>query len=141
MKNKSKILPMEAYFLIAFAVIADLINWIPVVNWFVTLITLPAYQLYFYLKGMRGIYSLGGNIIEFIPGVSVLPGITIGVVLAIIFERLEKTKVGGKILKPVEKIVSAKSGTPKNIGQKVPTPVHTANPLAPKPLAAVKPTT
>src|SRR3989344_6404670 len=118
MKNKSKILPMEAYFLIAFAIIADLINWIPIVNWFVTLITLPAYQLYFYLKGMRGAYSLVGNLIELVPALSVLPGITTGVVLAIIFERLEKTKVGGKVFKPIEKIASAKSSSPKNIGQK-----------------------
>ena len=138
MGGESKILPMEAYFLIAFAIIADLINWIPVVNWFVTLITLPAYQLYFYLKGMRGIYSLVGNVIELVPALSILPGITTGVVLAIIFERLEKTKVSEKNLKPVEKIIPAKSGAPKNIGQKIPAPAHTANLPAFKPLATVK---
>src|SRR3989344_6893565 len=111
MKNKSKILPMEAYFLIAFAVIADLINWIPVVNWVVTLITLPAFQLYFYLKGMRGIYSLVGNVIELVPVLSILPGVTTGIVLAIVFEKLEETSIGEKVLKPLEKIVAAKSGS------------------------------
>ena len=129
---------MEIYLLITFAIIADLINWIPIVNWVVTLITLPAFQLYFYLKGMRGIYSLVGNAIELVPVLSILPGVTTGIVLAIIFERLGKTSVGGKILKPLEKIVAAKSGSPKNIGQKNPTTARMVNLTSEKTLTAVK---
>src|SRR3989344_7668550 len=111
MISSSKFSPMEIYLLITFAIIADLINWIPVVNWIVTLITLPAFQLYFYLKGMRGIYSLVGNAIELVPVLSILPGVTTGIVLAIVFEKLEETSIGKKVLKPLEKIVAAKSGS------------------------------
>lgn len=85
---------MEAYLLIAFAVIADLINWIPVLNWIVTLVTLPAYQIYFYMKGMRGIYTMTGNLIELIPALSALPGITTGVVVAVIADRVTASKLG-----------------------------------------------
>ena len=117
---------MEIYLLITFAIIADLINWIPVVNWIVTLITLPAFQLYFYLKGMRGIYSLVGNVIELVPVLSILPGVTTGIVLAIVFEKLEETSIGEKVLKPVRKIVAAKSGASENISQKIPGKTLTA---------------
>ncbi len=96
--NENKIEPKislpEAYFLIAFAIIADLINWIPIINWLVTLITLPGFQFYFAMKGVRGVYSLAGNLIEFVPVLSVLPAITAGIIATIIIDRLEANKLG-----------------------------------------------
>ena len=86
-ENQPKISPGEAYFLIAFAVIADLINWIPVVNLLVTLITLPGFQLYFKMKGVKGTASKAANIIELVPFLSTLPAITTGVIITIILDR------------------------------------------------------
>ena len=80
----SKISMGEAYFLVAFAVIADLINWIPLMNWFVTAVTLPAYQFYFHSKGVKTWWSLAGNLGEALPLVSVLPLVTGGVVMTIV---------------------------------------------------------
>lgn len=79
-----KISTTEAILLISFALLADLINWIPLVNLIVTFFTLPAFQFYFYLKGVRGIYSLIGNLIEIIPFLSILPGITVGIIATIL---------------------------------------------------------
>ena len=81
---QSRISTVEAYFLIAFAIIADLINWIPFMNWFVTVITLPAYQFYFHSKGVKSWWSLAGNLGEALPIFSILPLVTGGVVATII---------------------------------------------------------
>lgn len=87
MPNEPKISPGEIYFLIVIAVISDLINWIPVVNIFVTLVTLPGFQFYFRYKGLKGTASLAANIIELIPFLSVLPAITTGVIIIIVLDR------------------------------------------------------
>ena len=99
MDNEPKISLPEAYLLIAFALIADLINWIPIVNWLVTAVTLPGFQLYFRMKGVKGIWGLAGNLVELIPFLSVLPGITAGVVATIIIDRLAASKLGATALK------------------------------------------
>lgn len=84
MNNQPKINLGEAYFLIAFALIADFINMFPLFNWLVTVITLPAYQFYFRMKGIKGTYSLVGNLIELVPVLSILPALTTVVVATII---------------------------------------------------------
>lgn len=89
MENQPKISIVEAYFLIAFALIADFINWIPILNILTTIITLPALQFYLKAKGVRGTSGLIGNLLEFIPGLSILPGITGGVIATIIIDRIE----------------------------------------------------
>lgn len=135
-QRQPKISITEAYFLIVFAILADLINWIPILNWAVTIITLPSYQLYFYIKRMRGIHSLIGNLIELIPVLSVLPGITTGIVIAIIIDRMESTKLGSKIIKPVEKIAGgAKPATGKMPAK---TPALSPQLASTKSLAGVK---
>lgn len=109
-KVEPKISMPEAYFLIAFAVIADLINWIPVINWLVTLITLPGFQFYFAMKGVKGAYSLGGNLIEMVPGLSILPGITAGIIATIMIDRLEATKLGQTAVRGLAKTGLSKTG-------------------------------
>lgn len=98
-KPEPKISTPEIIILVLFAVIADLINWIPVINWVVTAVTLPGFQLYFMIKGVRGIYSLAGNAVEAIPALSVLPAITAGIIVTIIIDRAMASKLGQTALK------------------------------------------
>ena len=113
MEHQPKISLIEAYLLVTFALIADLINWIPFLSWVVTVITLPAFQFYFFMKGVRGVWSLGGNIVEFIPGLSALPAVTAGVVDTILIDRAAATKLGQAGLAaagPVGKLAGGKTG-------------------------------
>ena len=87
MDNQPKISLPEAFFLVSFALIADLINWIPYINFVVTAMTLPAFQLYFYFKGINGVFSLAGNLIDAIPFASIVPSVTAGVLATIIMDR------------------------------------------------------
>lgn len=109
MDNQPKISGPEAYLLVAFALLADAINWIPVVNWFVTAITLPAFQIYFMMKGVRGIANIAGNLVELVPFLSFLPGVTAGVIATIIIDRVAASKLGAAALKtagPAGKLVT-----------------------------------
>lgn len=102
MGNQPKISESEAYFLVCFALLADAVNWIPLGNFFVTAISLPAFQLYFKMKGVNGAWSFGGNLIEFIPVISAMPAVTAGVVVTIILDRTGLNNAvpgaGGKII-------------------------------------------
>ncbi len=94
---KPRLSGTEAYFLIAFALIADLINWIPVINIITTVVTAAFFQFYFFIRKVKGAqWSLIGNIIEFIPVASVLPAITAGVVGTIIADRIQ-AKIDNKM--------------------------------------------
>lgn len=99
MDNQPKISLPEAYFLVSFAVIADLINWIPIVNIISGTATLLGFQLYFIMKGVRGIWSLAGNAVDLIPGLSALPAVTAGVLATIIIDRATASKLGQTALK------------------------------------------
>ena len=88
-----KISAGEIYFLLAFALLADAVNWVPVVNWLVTLVTLPGYQFYFKMKKVGGLWSLAGNLVELIPFVSILPAITAGVLATILFDHFAPESV------------------------------------------------
>ena len=108
-EDSPKISAPEAVLLITFALIADLLNWIPIVNWIVTAITLPGFQLYFMMKGVRGYASLAGNLVEFVPFLSALPAVTAGVVAVIIIDRIAASKLGQTALKaagPAGKLVT-----------------------------------
>ena len=102
--NQPKISLIEAFFLLAFALISDLINWIPIINIFVTIGTLPAFWFYFTLKGVKNRANLVGNLIEFVPALSVLPAITAGILLTIIFDRLEAKRINASALITANKI-------------------------------------
>ncbi len=99
MENQPKISAPEAFFLIIVAVIADLINWIPFVNWLVTFVTLPGFQFYFMIKRVKGYAAVVGNLIELIQFLSFLPAITAGVLGVIIIDRLTASKLGQVALK------------------------------------------
>ena len=91
---------LEGFFLITFALISDLINWIPVLNLIVTFLTLPAFQLYFILKKAKGVYSLAGNLAELIPGISILPAVTLGVLTTILItNKLAKAETLAPLIK------------------------------------------
>lgn len=97
--SEPKITTPEIYFLLVFALLADAINWIPFINLFVTMVTLPGFQFYFKMKGVRSGWSLGGNLAEFIPLVSFLPAVTAGVLITILIDHF-----GGTTIKKIGKL-------------------------------------
>lgn len=100
--QEAKISTVEAYYLIVFAIMADLVNWIPIVNILTTVVTLPVFQFYFRIKGVKSMYSLAGNLAEVIPFVSVLPAITAGVLVTIIVD----WKSAGKGIQSIKRLTS-----------------------------------
>lgn len=86
-KTEPKISMAEGTILVIFAVLADLVNWIPVLNVLVSFGTLGFFQLYFLMKGVRGIWSFAGNLMEFFPVVSLLPAVTGGVLATLWLDR------------------------------------------------------
>ena len=102
MSEGAKISMVEGFLLVVFALIADAINWIPILNWIVTIVTLPSFQIYFMIKGVKGYYNLAGNVIELIPLLSWLPAVTAGVVATIIADRIASSKMGTRALKPIK---------------------------------------
>ncbi len=91
-----KISTTEAVFLILAGIIADLINWIPVVNWVVAAVMFPITQIYFRIKGVRGHYALIGNILELIPVLSVLPAYTLAMAATVYLDRHPELMAKGK---------------------------------------------
>lgn len=49
-ESKNTISESEAYFIIAFAFVLDLINWIPIVNWLMAPVNWGIFGLYFTIK-------------------------------------------------------------------------------------------
>ena len=91
--DQPKISSFDATILIIVAVIFDLFNWIPIINIFITFVSLVGFQLYFFLKGVKKAkYSLAGNVFELVPALSILPAITAGVVATIIAQRILEKK-------------------------------------------------
>lgn len=108
----------EAYLLTAFAIIADLINWIPIINIFISVITL-GFTLYFIIKGVPFLLALAGTIAEFFPVLSVFPILTVAIVITIALHWLPVAlqAIGLKIIaKPVAKATEMLSmiQAPKN---------------------------
>ena len=101
MDHKPKISDAAAFLLMSLAIIADLLNWIPIANWIVTLITLAIFQIYFRIKGVAGIYGLLGNLGETIPLVSILPCISFAVGYTIWVDRHPKSTLA-KVSKVAE---------------------------------------
>jgi len=99
MEHQPKISLPEAYFLVCFAIILDLINWIPVINIITTVISTASFQLYYFFKGVRGYASLATNLLEFIPILSALPLITTGAIITILIDRTAASKIGSTALK------------------------------------------
>lgn len=114
MESQNKIPLPEEYLVTAFAVVCDMLNWIPLLNIIVTAVTLPAFQLYFMLRGIRGTYSLAGNLIELVPGLSVFPGLTAGIIITFIMHRILTTKLARTALKaagPAADLIASGSKT------------------------------
>lgn len=90
--NQSKISVPEAIFLIIGAIFVDVLDFIPFVDVIASICSIMIFQIYFLLRGIRGTYSLVGNIIDLVPFIGLLPATTAGVVVTIIIDRNEKLK-------------------------------------------------
>lgn len=86
MPPEPKISTAEAILLIFFALIADAINWIPILNIISAIITFVITQLYFRMKGVKATWNLVMELPEFIPVISVLPLTTAGVAITIFID-------------------------------------------------------
>ncbi len=75
------------YFLVVGAVIADLTNWIPIWNIISAIITFFIFQLYFRSKGLPTAANIIAQLAELIPIVSILPLVTVGVLIVIWIDR------------------------------------------------------
>lgn len=85
-----KISTAEAILLIIFALIADVINLIPLINILATVITFTLTQLYFRMKGIKATFNMVMQFLEFIPVISALPLTTVGVIVVIILDHNQK---------------------------------------------------
>jgi hypothetical protein len=95
---KSKLSSIDIIILVTSALLADVLNAIPFLNIVVAAVSTCFFQLYFFMKGVKKAkYSLVGNVAEFIPGLSVLPAVTAGVIATIIANRAEE-KVARKLM-------------------------------------------
>jgi hypothetical protein len=73
-------------------------------SWFLTdLFAFPGEQLYLYLKGVKGMYALIGNVLELIPFLGDLPLRTIAFIITVWVDHhpkiSEKTEMLGKVVK------------------------------------------
>lgn len=107
---KSKISTFDAVIMVAFAVLADIFNMIPGLNFIVSAISLVGYQLAFWLRGVdKTGYNIAGNLMEVVPFLSTLPATTAGVMMTIHFqwkkEAIERKELEEKA--KAEKIRSA----------------------------------
>ncbi|MEK7611944.1 MAG: hypothetical protein AAB407_01215 [Patescibacteria group bacterium] len=103
MEHEPKISFLEAFFLIAYIAITDIIGILLVLVglddfFIIDALTFPVTQLYFRMKGVRGTWSLWMNIAELIPYIGALPLRTIGVIAVVYLDHHpEKMKVLEKI--------------------------------------------
>jgi len=109
-KSGPKLSVTECFILLLFGIVSDLINLIPFVNILVTLFVTPVIALYFRMKKLPVGASVVAGIIELIPGLSVIPAITFGIIITILIDRfapviLEKVPFASEAL---EKIPLAK---------------------------------
>lgn len=93
-EHEPKISMAEGVILLVLAIIADLFNWIPLLGTLISFGTLAFFQLYFLMKGVRGIWSFAGNLMEFFPVVSLLPAATGGVLATLWLDRQPPKVVG-----------------------------------------------
>lgn len=80
--------------LIIFALIADVLTLIPIINVFVTLTVSPVLYLYWKIKGVPAYPTLIAGAIEIIPVVSMLPSITAGILAVVLIDRFGASKLG-----------------------------------------------
>ena len=79
---------IDSIILVTIALFFDLLSIIPFLNIITSAISTFSFQVYFYLKGVKKAqYSLIGNLVEFIPILSILPAVTLGVVVTIVIDR------------------------------------------------------
>lgn len=89
---KRKLSNINITVLVISALFFDLLSAIPFFNIVVSAISTFSFQTYFFMKDVKkSHYSLIGNLIEFIPGLSsILPAVTAGVIMTITANRVEE---------------------------------------------------
>ncbi len=88
---KRKLSNINITVLVISALFFDLLSAIPFFNIVVSAISTFSFQTYFFMKDVKkSHYSLIGNLIEFIPGLNLLPAITAGVIMTIVTNRAEE---------------------------------------------------
>lgn len=90
MEHEPKISTAEAMLWVLVCIIADIISIVPIINWIVWIIMFPATWMYFKSKGVQSQTALVGSIIEVIPVLSILPGYTVEMLVAIYMDRHPK---------------------------------------------------
>ncbi len=83
-ESEKKFTYAEILFLMMFAIGADIANVFPILNIFVTIVTLFVTQIYFKFKGVKSGFNLVMQLLEFIPFLSIIPMMTMGVLVTII---------------------------------------------------------
>ncbi len=88
---KRKLSSIDIIILVIAAPLFDLSNAFPLLNVVASAASTFFFQTYFFMKGVKkSHYSLVGNLVEFIPGLSILPAVTAGVITTIVTNRKEE---------------------------------------------------
>ena len=103
-KRVHKLSTLQRFVLICIALLADLINLVPFLNILITAVVEPSLGIYFRIKKLTIAPTVIATIIEFIPGLSAIPGITLGVIITILYDQfgagvVEKVPLLSKIVR------------------------------------------
>lgn len=100
--TKNRLGNSEAILLLAFAVVCDLLSLIPGINILVMIVGQGLIALFFSMHGVsvfskkRGVTYTAASVVEFIPVLSMLPALTLEVLIMVAITRTED-KIGIKI--------------------------------------------
>jgi hypothetical protein len=89
---------VEIYFLVVFAIIVDLINWIPFINVPVSIAALIVFPWYFKAREVPAYPTVISGLIGLIPGLSALPETIAGVIACIILDRMLASRLSMAIV-------------------------------------------
>ncbi len=84
---------VEILIIMSILIIADLLNWIPILNIILAILTLGITQLYFKKKGLKTNTNLILEIGEFVPIISVLPLASLGAAITFWIDHHPKSKI------------------------------------------------
>ena len=100
--TKNRLGNSEAILLVCFAIVCDLLSLIPGINVIVVIISQGLIALFFSMHGVsvlskkRGVTYAAASIVEFIPVISIIPALTLEVLIMVAITRAED-KAGIKI--------------------------------------------
>ncbi len=108
-KQKERITTTTAMLMVGLAIFFDILSIIPVVNWFTAIAAWLCFFIWFavlevrFMTIKRALPAIISFIVELVPILSIIPGLTLGIIVIIIMIKLED-KTGIKIpLSTIEK--------------------------------------